>query len=238
MRGGSFYTAVGSMWYFPNDLDKRVNTGTHNKLLLMGPSYDRHGTVGFRCVADAPGPLPPPPPQPPSGCADGSCDAFCDHADVQGCAASLAQAVSMRAPATGSPCGGVLGACAAPADACAPGWALCISDFSKASLSADGFRARMSASECASSGDGGKYIAAMSHTDCNPNQVCPTSPYTADAGCTATGWGSEALCCGADCVPAGCPDGLYPSATTIYDNQEEGCGSVRDVMTGFLCCKV
>ena len=53
MRGGSFYTAVGSMWYFPNDLDKRVNTGTHNKLLLMGPSYDRHGTVGFRCVADA-----------------------------------------------------------------------------------------------------------------------------------------------------------------------------------------
>ena len=42
--------------YFPGDLtlagDVRANT--HNKLLLMAPAYDRHGTVGFRCVADAP----------------------------------------------------------------------------------------------------------------------------------------------------------------------------------------
>ena len=30
-----------------------VNLNTHNKLLLMAPAYDRHGTVGFRCVADA-----------------------------------------------------------------------------------------------------------------------------------------------------------------------------------------
>ena len=25
---------------------------THGKLMLMAPSYDRHGTVGFRCAAD------------------------------------------------------------------------------------------------------------------------------------------------------------------------------------------
>lgn len=43
--------------YFPGDLSPAgdVRANTHNKLLLMAPSYDRHGTVGFRCVADAPG---------------------------------------------------------------------------------------------------------------------------------------------------------------------------------------
>ena len=52
--------------YFPNWLaplpvpngnsgTMSVNLNTHNKLLLMAPAYDRHGTVGFRCVADAPG---------------------------------------------------------------------------------------------------------------------------------------------------------------------------------------
>jgi hypothetical protein len=30
-----------------------VNLNTHSKLLLMAPAYDQHGTVGFRCVADA-----------------------------------------------------------------------------------------------------------------------------------------------------------------------------------------
>ncbi len=87
VRGGSYYTAVGSKWCafwprppalsiwfslstppphthpsplldFPNNLKDASSAGvnllTHNKLLLMGPSYDRHGAVGFRCVADAP----------------------------------------------------------------------------------------------------------------------------------------------------------------------------------------
>ena len=49
MRGGSHYRPEGSKWYFPQAkaLDQ------HGKLLLMAPSIDRAGTVGFRCVEDA-----------------------------------------------------------------------------------------------------------------------------------------------------------------------------------------
>lgn len=243
VRGGSYYTSVGSMWYFPNDLSDKgnVRASSHNKILLMDSAYDRHGTVGFRCVADAPGPLPPPPPEPPAGCADGSCDAFCAHASVQGCAARVAADVSMRAAATGKACGGALGACAAPADACAPGWALCLSDFSKPALSADGLRAAMTADQCASD-DGGRYLAAMSHGNpawAPPGGQCPADPSNNDNSCQATGWGSEAVCCGSGCVLAGCANDIYRGATLIYDNQKEGCGNVGDDdFDGFLCCKL
>jgi formylglycine-generating enzyme required for sulfatase activity len=53
LRGGSHYRPGHSLWYFPQakELDR------HGKLLLMAPSIDRSGTVGFRCVQDwAPGP--------------------------------------------------------------------------------------------------------------------------------------------------------------------------------------
>lgn len=49
LRGGSHYRPSGSIWYFP---EAYKNT-QHGKLLLMAPSYDRSGTVGFRCVKDA-----------------------------------------------------------------------------------------------------------------------------------------------------------------------------------------
>ena len=39
----------GSHWYFPQAFE----LNTYNKIFLMGGSYDRAGTVGFRCVADA-----------------------------------------------------------------------------------------------------------------------------------------------------------------------------------------
>merc|ERR1719424_2007328 len=39
----------GSHWYFPQAFE----LNTYNKIFLMGGSYDRPGTVGFRCVADA-----------------------------------------------------------------------------------------------------------------------------------------------------------------------------------------
>jgi hypothetical protein len=49
LRGGSNYRSAGSHWYFPNEPDLL----THNKYFLMNPHYERAGTVGFRCVADA-----------------------------------------------------------------------------------------------------------------------------------------------------------------------------------------
>ena len=68
VRGGSYYSPMDTgawhaLWYFPAWLPPlpvpnghsgtmSVNLNTHSKLLLMAPAYDRHGTVGFRCVAD------------------------------------------------------------------------------------------------------------------------------------------------------------------------------------------
>ncbi len=49
LRGGSYYQAQGSGWYFP----QAYKLNEHGKYLLMGPSLDRSGTVGFRCVVDA-----------------------------------------------------------------------------------------------------------------------------------------------------------------------------------------
>ena len=49
LRGGSYYQPQGSIWYFP----QAYRNDQHGKLLLMAPSYDRSGTLGFRCVKDA-----------------------------------------------------------------------------------------------------------------------------------------------------------------------------------------
>jgi iron(II)-dependent oxidoreductase len=49
LRGGSYYQPQGAMWYFPQAY--RLNE--HGKYLLMAPSLDRSGTVGFRCVLDS-----------------------------------------------------------------------------------------------------------------------------------------------------------------------------------------
>jgi len=49
LRGGSHYQPQGSVWYFP----QAYRNDEHGKLLLMAPSYDRSGAVGFRCVKDA-----------------------------------------------------------------------------------------------------------------------------------------------------------------------------------------
>jgi gamma-glutamyl hercynylcysteine S-oxide synthase len=49
LRGGSSYQPQGSIWYFPQSYE----LDTHGKLLLMSPSMDRSGMLGFRCVVDA-----------------------------------------------------------------------------------------------------------------------------------------------------------------------------------------
>ncbi len=49
LRGGEYYQPQGSIWYFP----PAFGNHEHSKLLLMAPSYDRSGGIGFRCVRDA-----------------------------------------------------------------------------------------------------------------------------------------------------------------------------------------
>jgi len=49
LRGGSYYQPQGSIWYFP----QAYKLNQHGKLLLMAPSIDRSGAVGFRCVQEA-----------------------------------------------------------------------------------------------------------------------------------------------------------------------------------------
>ena len=48
LRGGGYYRPEGSRWYFP-----RNQLNEHGKYLLMAPSKDRAGTLGFRCVIDS-----------------------------------------------------------------------------------------------------------------------------------------------------------------------------------------
>lgn len=52
LRGGSYYRAQGSHWYFPSDEDA-YRLDHHNKYLLMAPGRDRAATIGFRTAADA-----------------------------------------------------------------------------------------------------------------------------------------------------------------------------------------
>lgn len=52
LKGGSNYRPFGSAWYFRQA--KALNR--HQKYFLMDDSYERAGTIGFRCVVDAASP--------------------------------------------------------------------------------------------------------------------------------------------------------------------------------------
>jgi formylglycine-generating enzyme required for sulfatase activity len=49
VRGGGHYRPLASKWYFPTT----TSLNQHGKYLLMAPSKDRSGAIGFRCVVDA-----------------------------------------------------------------------------------------------------------------------------------------------------------------------------------------
>ena len=132
-----------------------------------------------------PAPPPAPPPTKGAGCADGTVDAFHTNPTVSGCAATWNQPASMRAPKTGKKCGGSLGACAVPADSCAEGWEICMSNPSLPGLSVATFVAAMTEDECAS-GDPRAWVGGMSHTSPrwqkSPGLKCPGVPGL-DNGC-------------------------------------------------------
>lgn len=191
-----------------------------------------------RAPAAAPAPAPPPAAQG-GGCADGSCDAFCDAAGLAGCVAAWDGHQSLRAAKTGTGCGGAR-RCAAPADACAAGWAICLSDPASAALSQAAFRAAVSPERCATGFDGA-LVAAMSSGRNGP--PCPNTPPPCDLGCSVPEvWGSEPVCCGTACRLPSCPSAVWSNATRIMFGKDPGmphsCGSIASTwVQGVLCCK-
>lgn len=160
-----------------------------------------------------PTPAPAPEPGPPStvGCADGQCDALCNHSSVRGCFANWAKPLSMRAPKTGNKCGDRAGYCDAPADACADGWEPCLSNASSGSqFSVDDFRNVISVDDCNNAHLTAAFLGAMSHADPKfenlPPKSCPPNVGTIDNGCHDSNWGCEPVCCGRGCVEPSCPD--------------------------------
>merc|ERR1712070_559130 len=90
------------------DYSKLFNLTAHGNYLLMCPSLDRAGTVGFRCVADgedgpspAPAPAPAPAPDPtPAPTPAGSCSA----GDVVTCPTSMEMCAGNQCCQDGSTC--------------------------------------------------------------------------------------------------------------------------------------
>jgi hypothetical protein len=242
--GGKLLWWVGRCQPFTDD--DSVDSPSSGGTTKCGNPFPPHPQV--------PPPPPPVPPQPPAlaGCANGQCDAFCHLDNVHGCTATWGEA-SLRAAKTKppKPCGGDV-PCPVPADACAPGWEVCLSN-PEAGIDLGAFRAAMSETDCATNSSG-RYIAAMSHArasfqkyEKDGPQGCPPAPLgdTDDNGCNAhangSSWGCEPVCCGAKCSVPSCPNSVYRDATRIVINTQSGCcGSftgTRNHADGVLCCK-
>jgi hypothetical protein len=167
------------------------------------------------------------------GCADGAREAFLDqgqYPDIAGCEATWPGTISMRAPATGIACGDTIGACAAPADACAGGWHLCGVDGSISELRT------LSAVQCADAGEG-QFFSASSH--CTTQATSCTIDLTSAANypCFDSGWCSEPVCCGNGCAHYGiCTNGVWAGWTHIGPS---GCNamSVPKTGQGVMCCR-
>ena len=187
-------------------------------------------------------PFPPPGPPATTGCADGTCEAFCSLDSVRGCGVSWTGGKDMRSPRTSKPCtGGDPPHCQSPADACAEGWEVCLSDGDRPAL-----MAALSPEECAS--EWGAWAMAESHAPLNASDrtFCPEcstrADYAVDNTCRPVtepdGWGAEALCCGQGCEEPTCRTGLWPNQTLMVRAGSGVCGATAsDHVTGVLCCK-
>jgi hypothetical protein len=167
------------------------------------------------------------------GCADGQREAFTDaraYPRIAGCLAGWEGKRDLRAGPTGRPCGDDAGACAAPADACAPGWRLCGGTGALADLRS------LTGTQCEQAGPG-RFVAAISH--CESQWGCEYDrAATARYQCYADGWCAEPVCCGAACRDTGtCADGVWLKGTHIVDGKR-GCGALALAPDeGVLCCR-
>ena len=215
----------------PLGSDPSVRWGIDNFEVLLGaPSDVSLTTVGSVVVTHGPA-------GPPAvvGCADGRREGFLDvdrFPRIAGCMATWADAPTLRAPATGASCGDGIGTCAAPADACAAGWHVCVSSGNPADLTSSA-----SSEQCLHAG-GGYFASAMSH--CNgPSSTCNYADDPGEtASCLPSAWCSEPVCCGSSCArTAGCRDGVWPGATRL-GSSADGCGRFRaPTVSGVLCCR-
>lgn len=175
----------------------------------------------------------------PVGCSDGEREGFVDQIAfprIAGCAATWSGTPSLRAPTLPMPCGDDLGACAAPAAACAIGWHLCGTSGDPAELTS-----RITAAQCLDAGGapGTSFIAAMDHcAACDDGCIASSEcHYAATYGCATTTYCAEAVCCGTMCGGMNmCRDGIYGMNThTNRSNCGASLGSSAD-QTGVLCC--
>jgi hypothetical protein len=207
-------------------------------------------------VLPPPPPPPPPPPFPPApppgppakvGCSDGSCEGFCSHPSVRGCGASWSGAKSLRATPTGKACGNAPQGhpCAVPADACGPGWGLCLAH-SHPGLDTSSFLHQMDPATCAT-GAIGAFATGMSHAPIGNG--CPIPANTSvDNTCKSSkgtsSYGAEPICCGDKCLPPSCTSALWPGKTTVLFGAEQagGCADITirpdHEPRGVLCCKL
>jgi hypothetical protein len=214
----------------PLGSDPSVRWGIDNFEVIFGTPSDVSVTMIDDIVVTH-GPVGPPAVV---GCADGRREGFID-ADrfprIAGCLATWTGEPTLRAPATGAACGDGLGACSAPADACAPGWHMCGTSGDPKELTSN-----TSSEQCLYAG-GGYFASAMSHC-LGPSGECN---YADDPGesyaCLPSSWCSEPVCCGSRCASTGlCRDGVWPGATHIGSG--EGCGRfAAPPASGVLCCR-
>jgi hypothetical protein len=162
-----------------------------------------------------------------AGCSDGTREGFaktgstkCDftYKDIAGCQAVWSPAMSLRTTETGVACGNSIGACKVPADACAPGWHICMGKGYPGDI-----KTRITRQQCMSADSGTNAFMAASDAQGN-----------VPLGCAC--WGScGPACCGLGCSVCNYCSGIWPADTPMIS---ANCSSVASAGTnGVLCCK-
>jgi hypothetical protein len=212
----------------------------HGVWLAVAVASASCGRIGFDVIVDVSMPAIDVS-SPAIGCSDGTREGFVDlvtYPTIAGCAASWTGPLSLRATATGAACGdsstGPGVPCAAPADACAPGWRMCGDTGDPSDLSS-----RLTAAQCDADAVG-TFVAAMSHCTTYVPTASPECTYAPPYGCSAPDC-PEAVCCGTACnTNNSCKDGVFVAGTKIRStvDGQPGCAQIPPgTVTGVLCCK-